>query len=95
MRRAATKPAADFLLGRVGATPGVLDAVSMEELRSLLRRHAAGDWGDCGAEDAERNDLALANGARLLSVYETPGGKVWLITEADRSATTALLPSEY
>ena len=95
MRRATTKPAADFLLGRVGATPGVLDAVSMEELRSLLRRHAAGDWGDCTPEDAAQNDRALANGARLLSVYETPGGKVWLITEADRSATTALLPSEY
>ena len=95
MRRATTKPAADFLLGRVGATPGVLDAVSMEELRSLLRRHAAGDWGDCTPEDAAENDRALVNGARLLSVYETAGGTVWLITEADRSATTALLPSEY
>ena len=95
MRRATTKPAADFLLGWVGATPGVLDAVSMEELRSLLRRHAAGDWGDCAPEDAAANDEALANGSRLLSVYQTTGGTVWLITEADRSATTALLPSEY
>ena len=95
MRRATTKPAADFLLGRVGATPGVLDAVSMGELRTLLRRHAAGDWGDCTRGDAAENDKALLNGSRLLSVYETPGGTVWLITEADRSATTALLPSEY
>ena len=95
MRRATTGPAADFLLGRVGATPGALDAVPMEELRTLLRRHAAGDWGDCTREDAAANDTALLNGSRLLSVYETAGGKVWLITEADRSATTALLPSEY
>ena len=57
--------------------------------------HAAGDWGRLCDDDRLANELALQGGARILSAYEVDGARVWVITEADRSATTALLPSEY
>ena len=86
-------------LGHVVATPGALDIVRAHglDVLSLVRRHALGDWGDVGRDDALANDLALdpACPARVLSAYETVGGRLWVITEADRSATTVLLPSEY
>ena len=84
-------------LGRVVATPGALDFVGRHgvDLLGLLLRHETGDWGDVCADDARANDRTLDAGARVLSAYETPGGRVWIITEADRSATTVLLPSEY
>ena len=84
-------------LGRVVATPGALGLASRHgvDLRALLRRHEAGDWGDVGVSDARANEHACRSGGRLLSAYSTPGGRVWVITEADRSATTVLLPSEY
>jgi hypothetical protein len=64
---------------------------------SLFQRHAQGDWGDVCEEDWALNDLALADGdGRIFSSYELPeSGKVWVITEADRSVTTLLLPEEY
>ena len=62
---------------------------------TLLTRHAAGDWGDVGAEDATENDLSLARGFRLLSSYRAGDARIWIITERDRSATTLLLPEEY
>ena len=93
-----TRPAR-FPLGHVVATPGALEAVraSGVDVLALVRRHASGDWGDVGRDDALANDLALgpACPARILSAYETGGGRLWVITEADRSATTVLLPSEY
>ena len=59
-------------------------------------RHAAGDWGEVDAEDWSLNDQAVLDGTRLLSAYRTlKGEKLWVITEADRSSTTLLLPSEY
>lgn len=62
----------------------------------LLRRHLAGDWGDLDAEDRAANECALRDEARLLSAYElTTGERLWIITEADRSTTTLLLPSDY
>ena len=86
-------------LGRVVATPGALEVVRDHgvDLLGLLRRHASGDWGDVGHDDALANDLAAdpACPARLLSAYDTAGGRLWVLTEADRSATTVLLPSEY
>jgi hypothetical protein len=61
-----------------------------------LRRHASCDWGELCAEDKASNDQALQYGGRLMSAYRTPTGvKFWIITEADRSATTTLLPEEY
>lgn len=90
-----------FPLGRVLATPAALDALGGEDdarnenLSTLLARHVTGDWGEVGDEDSRANELALRQGTRLLSAYSVRGRKVWLITEGDRSATTALLPAEY
>lgn len=84
-------------LGHVVATPGALDLVRAYGLNvvALVRRHAAGDWGTLCAHDRQANARALRTGARVMSVYPTAGGPLWVITEADRSATTVLLPSEY
>lgn len=85
-----------FELGVVVATPGALDEVVPEQMLALLRRHASGDWGDVDGHDRRANNRALKDGLRLLSSYPVgTGGKVWIITEADRSATTILLPEEY
>ncbi len=89
---------ARFPLGQVVATPGAL-AVLTEAGQSpseFLCRHVNGDWGDVDAEDQLANEDALLNGERLLSAYRTHrGDRLWIITEADRSVTTLLLPDEY
>ena len=65
-------------------------------MQAALRRHASGDWGDVCTDDLQSNQDALQNGLRLLSVYwSSEGIRFWIITEADRSATTILLPDEY
>lgn len=88
-----------FSLGRTVATPGALAALSPEEIPQLLSRHARGDWGELEESDKLENESALNCGeddGRLLSAYTSASGvKVWIITEADRSATTILLPEEY
>ena len=88
-----------FELGRVLITPGAKQAMDEAGISfaSLLSRHAAGDWGELDEEDKAANDSALASGEdRILSSYPLlTNEKIWIITEADRSATTALLPSEY
>jgi len=84
-------------LGRVVATPGALKLLMEAGGRhfDLLTRHAAGDWGELCAFDRRQNEIALRDGYRVLSSYEVPAGRVWIITEADRSVTTILLPEEY
>lgn len=84
-------------LGHVVATPGALEVARAHGLDvvGLLHRHRAGDWGAVSEHDARANDRAVEEGTRVLSAYETAGGRLWIITEADRSATTVLLPSEY
>ena len=87
-----------FPLGRTVATPGALDALDLAGVapHALLDRHARGDWGELGEDDRRANGQALSIGERLLSAYALPDGvRVWIITEADRSATTLLLPSDY
>ena len=86
-----------FPLGRIVATPGALAALAAASVTpmALLARHAAGDWGDVPPEDAAENELSLARGLRVLSSYPVGDDRVWIITEADRSATTLLLPSKY
>jgi len=61
----------------------------------LLARHATGDWGETCAFDRRQNEIALREGYRVLSSYDVLAGRVWVITEADRSITTILLPEEY
>lgn len=89
---------AKFPLGQLVATPGALDTLNEAQLGfwPYIKRHASGDWGDVSPEDAVENELSLEQGFRLLSAYTLPAGdRIWIITEADRSATTILLPEEY
>lgn len=85
-----------FAPGTVVMTQGVQASVSPPELMAALRRHLAGDWGELGEEDWKTNEAALRCGERLLSAYNSASGqRFWIITERDRSSTTALLPEEY
>jgi hypothetical protein len=87
-----------FCTGSVVATPGALEAfrASGDNPLTYLIRHLAGDWGDLDDHDRRENELSLIHGFRLLSAYTLNSGtKIWIITEADRSATTLLLPDEY
>lgn len=86
-----------FPRGRILATPGALALAEAHAvvLLPLLIRHRSGDWDDVCAHDARANREALDTGVRILSAYDTAAGRLWIITEADRSATTILLPSEY
>jgi len=86
-----------FPLGTLCATPGALAVFATSAVRAadLLRRHQSGDWGDLCADDKAANDLAVTDGDRILSAYSIGAGKLWVITEHDRSVTTILLPEEY
>jgi hypothetical protein len=96
-----------FELGELCYTPGALDVMQRYQVSpfQLIARHVAGDWGDVCPEDAQTNEEALQEGSRIFSVYVLPpplsegetlaAAKVWIITEADRSVTTILLPEEY
>lgn len=85
-------------LGQCVATPGALEALreAGQSAQDFLARHARGDWGEVCKDDAEENELSVEHGFRILSAYRTRNGqRLWIITEADRSATTILLPEEY
>ena len=85
-----------FPLGQVVATPNALALISQSDITATLARHVTGDWGDVCAEDKLVNDQAVVEGLRILSAYQTANGiKFWIITEADRSVTTVLLPEDY
>ncbi len=93
-----------FRLGQIVATPGALAALerSGETALPLLGRHQRNDWGEVCVEDKKLNDEAVAHEgdperqSRILSAYRTGlGDRIWIITEADRSVTTILLPTEY
>jgi len=89
-------PIAKFRLGRLVATPNALSCIAQEEFLVGIRRHQAGDWGEIDEHDRQANERALMHGGRLVSVYRAANGvKFWIITEADRSATTLLLPEDY
>ena len=86
-----------FSAGQI-ATPGALRLLDQANKSALefLSRHLRGDWGDLCQEEKTENELSLKYGFRLMSSYElTNTEKLWIITEADRSVTTLLLPSEY
>lgn len=85
-----------FTPGRLVATPGVLCAIPQRELHCALQRHVGRDWGEVSETDKRLNDRALKTGERLVSKYHTSDDRDFLIiTEADRSATTVMLPEEY
>lgn len=93
-----------FSLGQIVATHGALAAVAPDRMLDALAQHRGGDWGCVCREDAAANDRALDEGERILSAYPIDPAKpakgyganvFWIITEADRSVTTFLLPEEY
>lgn len=87
-----------FELGRTVITPAARDALGedMGKVLHLLARHARGDWGDLCKNDVDANEIALRAELRLFSSYKLSSDLViWIITEADRSVTTVLLPSDY
>jgi hypothetical protein len=86
-----------LFLGKVVATPGALKLLSEagEDAFGYLARHATGDWGELCEYDRSQNEIALREGHRVLSAYPVGEGKIWIITEADRSVTTILLPEDY
>jgi len=87
---------AKFELGNLYMTPGVQAEIPNDEVLKAIARHVTGDWGDVCPDDAAENEFAVGKHLRLFSVYHsTQGTKFWIITEADRTSTTALLPDEY
>jgi hypothetical protein len=87
-----------FLLGEIVATPGALELLERAAVNGydLLLRHQFGDWGSVPPEDSDANRDAVQNGYRILSSYYlNDTERIWIITEADRSVTTLLLPDEY
>ncbi len=95
-------------LGRTVATPSIAGLTQSNDafqqfIQKSMQRHELGDWGECSPEDTLANNQALENGARILSVYKLPPHlreqtgipKIWILTEADRSATIVMQPGEY
>lgn len=85
-----------FPLGKINLTPGAVRLVqSGVNLPQLITQHQSGDWGEMSPADRAENEASVAGGLRIFSDYQTELGKVWIITEADRTLTTVLLPDEY
>lgn len=96
----------NFSLGRIAVTQKVTDLMIMNEafkhfVQTSLGKHSFGRWGNLSAEEKEMNDRAVSSGGQIRSVYirsgkkkDDPDGKILIITEADRSATTILFPDE-
>ncbi len=89
-----------FPIGKIYLTRGVNDKIAEDVVFAAfvlksIHRHCTKDWGDLDNEDKQANDQALVEGTRILSAYIQGSYKIWIITEADRSATTILFPEEY
>lgn len=86
-----------FALGQIVATHALLAHLEKHGINAsdYLNRHVRGDWGEVPADDAAENEFALTRRLRLLSSYTVANERIWILTEADRSATTLLFPSEY
>ena len=86
-----------FPLGKTCITPGALkecELISLSPSR-LLDRHVQGDWSEMDKEDQMFNRQAISAGSRIFSAYTCRDCTFYVITEADRSVTTVLLPEEY
>lgn len=84
-----------FPLGQIVITENAAQHLDTVAVNEALRRHVSGDWGDVPPEDSCENEYSLQHGFRLLSAYGTGNRRFWLVTEADRSATTIMMPSDY
>lgn len=89
-------PIALFRLGRMVATPNALRSIPQDDILKANHRHQAGDWGSLDSDDRDSNNRALEKGGRIISAYNADNGtRFWIITDADRSVTTVLLPEDY
>ncbi len=96
-----------FETGPVVTTPGIIEIMNLgpqatSAIHRCLERHLAGDWGDLCDDDKQLNQNSLDEEKEkgftydnLFSSYETDYGRIYIITECDRSVTTILLPDEY
>jgi hypothetical protein len=85
-----------FALGRICITANAMDKIPSEEVRTALRRHNQGDWGEIDPHDRAENERAIKFGGRLFSAYTASNGtRFYVITESDHSVTTILLPEDY
>ena len=85
-----------FSLGRVCITPNAASQLPHDDVKRALQRHARGDWGEVDDNDCAENNRCVREGCRLLSAYLASNGvRFWIITEANRAATTVLLPEDY
>ena len=90
------KAGSRFPLGAVMVTRQAFERLATDDIERALRLHVQGDWGLVCPDDRQSNEEALAEGLRLFSVYEDKSStRFWIITEADRSLTTVLLPDDY
>jgi hypothetical protein len=89
-------PIAKFRVGHIVSTPNALSQLTAQDILTGIQRHHAGDWGEIHSDDRSANERALETGTRLFSVYRSASGvRFYIITEADRSSTTVLLPEDY
>jgi len=95
MQPAPKEDVSAFELGQIVITATALEILASAAVMDAIDRHASGDWGDLPEEDVRSNERALQVGGRLFSAYDSGGTRFWIITEADRSATTILLPEDY
>lgn len=96
--KTASLGAGKFSLGQITGTPGALKAIEEagQEPSFFLSKHVSGDWGMMGKDDKQLNEEALTDGGKIHSAYRTLKSEtIWIITEADRSTTTVLLPHDY
>jgi hypothetical protein len=85
-----------FSVGEIVVTPGVAGKLDFAEIESAVQRHASGDWGEIDEEDRQLNNRRVERGGPIASIYKSSKGvKYYVLTEADRSTTTVLLPEEY
>jgi len=83
-------------LGALLITPRAQETIDPADVFEAIQRHSMGDWGELCDEDRQENEVSIQNGFRVLSAYsDRQGAKFWIITEADRSSTTVLLPDDY
>jgi hypothetical protein len=94
-RREMEENGRDFELGIITATPGALLDFGPALIAYALARHSEGDWGEISEADRAENELSLEHGFRLMSAYDTTKGRIWVITESDRSSTCILRPEDY
>lgn len=88
--------ATKFPFGKIVSTTSVLYCLTYDDILAGLLRHITGDWGDVNSDGRKENELSLKKGFRLVSAYHAANGvKFLIITEADRTATTVMLPEDY